>query len=74
MNKIEKCILDGMRNAHDKYFDMTGYWLHHAPEHFIETLVALRIAEEGCFVFTNASISKIRSEYENDENDDDSRP
>lgn len=62
MNKLEKGILDGARAAQKEYEEMTGWWLSHGPESFIEYAVARAVGKQGFTVFPEASPKKIMNE------------
>lgn len=63
MNALEKAILSAAREAQGKYEDMTGWWLSHGPESFIEHEVAAKVSgRENFSVFPEASPKKILAE------------
>lgn len=64
MNKLERAILEGARNAQKEYVSVTAglRWLSHGPESFIEHPVAIRVAKDGFCVFPEASPKKILKE------------
>ncbi len=45
MNKLEKAICAGVIKAQKQYISMNSWWLHHAPESFLSTIVGINIAE-----------------------------
>jgi hypothetical protein len=63
MNKLEQAIVDGARAAQREYESMTGWWLSHGPESFIEHHVAHSVSSKaGFIVFPEASPRKILEE------------
>jgi len=64
MTIIEDAIVRGAVKSYKAYIGMTGYELYHAPEHFIETMIALELCASGYYVFSNASLRKIREDIE----------
>jgi hypothetical protein len=59
MNSLEKCLCDSMGDAFEKYQSVTGWWLWHAPEHFIQNVALTHIWEKGWEVYPEATIKKI---------------
>ena len=59
-------ISDGVKEAHSRYERMTGWWLQHAPEHFLQNEVARSIWEKGNGndVYIDASNTKVRADAE----------
>ena len=65
MTILEEALSKGMKGAHKSYCRMSdGYWLDHAPEHFIQVLVALEIAKHGYAVFPDVSYKRTQEEFE----------
>ena len=70
MNKLEECILKAVRKAQNSYLDMTGgdtteggWWLRHAPESYLQTVVAQSIFRRLKHrVYIDSSLKKIRSD------------
>jgi hypothetical protein len=61
MNSLEACIMSGAGKARIHYERMTGgYWLSHAPESFLQVLVALEIERAGYAVYIDTSIRKMK--------------
>jgi len=62
MNNLEKSLLAGGVDAQKRYGEMTGWWLSHGPESFIEHEIALKVSKEGFYVFPECSPKKIMEE------------
>jgi hypothetical protein len=62
MNELEKAILDGALYAEDLYDKMTdGCWLSHAPESFLQNILAWQIFKKTeHVVYVDASIRKLQ--------------
>jgi hypothetical protein len=57
--------MTGARKARSHYERMTGgYWLWHAPESFLQVLVAQQIAKAGYSVYIDASIKKMKLDFD----------
>jgi hypothetical protein len=62
-NKLEKGIISAAKDAAVSYSQMTGgYWLWHAPEHFLQNEVARAIWKEGFYVFVDTSGDRVRAD------------
>jgi hypothetical protein len=46
MDQLEKAFCLATRGASKAYEDITGYWLWHSPEHFLQYYVMLRLGKE----------------------------
>ena len=66
MNALEKAIFAAVPKAAKKYGQMTGWWLSHAPESFIQIYVSCLLADEGYSVYPDISVGRIREELELD--------
>lgn len=65
MNSVEQAICDGIEKAHEKYLEITGSWLWHAPESFLSTFIGLEIlAKTENAVYLDTSLSRILKERE----------
>jgi hypothetical protein len=65
MNSLEACIMTGAGKARSYYARMTdGYWLSHAPESFLQVLIALEIQKAGYAVYIDASIRKMKMDFD----------
>ena len=47
MTKLEQAICRATGGAHRAYKDITGYWLWHSPEHFLQNFILLRLGERA---------------------------
>jgi hypothetical protein len=65
MNAFEETIVEGAIRADKAYYKMSGHWLSHAPESFLQSLIAQAIAKQGYFVYMDRSISKILTDHDN---------
>lgn len=62
MNKLEKSIIDGALKAQYDYKEMSGgWWLSHAPESFLQVIIAQQLAQSHS-VYIDATIKKLRSD------------
>lgn len=64
LSKLERALKNGVilgQKTYDKLTD--GWWLGHAPEHFLHHEIARSIARCGYEVFTEASPAKITREH-----------
>ncbi|WP_430398175.1 hypothetical protein [Ferrovibrio sp.] len=64
MTKLEEQILSGATTAQKKYMYMTGYWLDHAPEAFINTHVGLSAAGGEYFAYIDTSVKKLHADID----------
>jgi hypothetical protein len=63
INSLEKSILKSALLAQREYEAMTGEWLWHGPESFLQVIVAQRVAKEtGHYVYIDVSRKKIEKE------------
>jgi hypothetical protein len=58
LDLLEKNICDAIKKAHKRYEQITGYWLFHAPEHFLQNFIFLEIAKSW-EVYPEATRKKI---------------
>ena len=61
MTKLEQAICRATGGAHRAYKDITGYWLWHSPEHFLQNFILLRLGREDA-VYAEATRRKIEHE------------
>jgi hypothetical protein len=61
MNKLELSICRATENAHRTYERITGYWLWHSPEHFLQNFILLDLGKEHT-VYAEATRKKIERE------------
>lgn len=61
MNNLEQQILNGACRAQRKYTGLTGFWLWHAPESFLQTIVAIELGKTHT-VYVDASLKKSKSQ------------
>ncbi|MDE3015389.1 MAG: hypothetical protein KGI29_00495 [Pseudomonadota bacterium] len=47
LNDLEDRIIKGAKKAHITYLEMNDYYLHHAPEHFLQNEIARTIWQKG---------------------------
>jgi hypothetical protein len=60
---LENAICEGVIAAHEKYENMTGRSLRHAPEAFLSTLIATTIYDKlGHSVYMDTALSRIARE------------
>jgi hypothetical protein len=60
MNDLETQIMRGAVKAQKIYERLSGgYWLGHAAESFLQTIIALQIGTLGYSVYVDASLKKI---------------
>lgn len=57
--KLDALILDAATKAQEIYIKMTGEWLSHGPESFLQMEIARKIFEDGSYVFPDASDKKV---------------
>jgi hypothetical protein len=62
MNQLEQHILKGAIEAHKQYSDMTGEWLYHGPESFLQVVLAQELARTGHLIYIDMSIRRILRE------------
>jgi hypothetical protein len=63
MNDLEKAICDATDAAYDAYEQITGYWLWHSPEHFLQNWIFRSLGQEHGFeVYAEATTRKIETE------------
>jgi hypothetical protein len=63
MTKLEKAFIDGVKAAQKDYSEITGgWWLSHGPESFINHSIAIKVWEQGFWVYPEASPKKIIDE------------
>lgn len=61
MDQLEDAICKATRDAYKRYKNITGgYWLWHAPEHFLQNFVLLRLGQ-GYTVHAEATRKKIEA-------------
>src|SRR6267378_849952 len=60
--KLDKLILNAAKTAQRTYIDMTGQWLSHGPESFLQMEIARKIFRDGFYVFPDASDKKVLHE------------
>lgn len=59
-NQLEKVLIKAVRKARDQYDEMTGgHWLSHAPETFIQFVIAREIFKADYYVFSDVSLKKV---------------
>jgi hypothetical protein len=62
MDDLEKGLLDGAKKAEASYENITGgHWLSHAPESFIQVVVALELSRLGHGAYIDASHKKLHT-------------
>jgi hypothetical protein len=65
MNQLEEAVIDAAKTAQKEYEKMTGgWWLSHGPESFLQHAVAIKVREEGFWVYPEASPKKIRKDQD----------
>lgn len=65
LSKLEDVILSGAAKSFRSYCRMSGgYWLHHAPEHFIEISIAIDLMNNGYNVYPNGSLRKLDDDFD----------
>jgi hypothetical protein len=63
LNQLEQAICDGVVKAQKLYVKMNYYWLHHAPESFLSTIVGIEIAKTmKRSVYLDTSLTRIAKE------------
>lgn len=64
MNKLEIAIRDALPRAQQRYSEMTGWWLAHGPESFLQHEIARNILRtRKAMVFIEVSPRKIAAEF-----------
>lgn len=64
LNDLEKAIGHALPRAQRAYVEMTGWWLTHGPESFLQHEIARHIARKRkAIVFTEVSPRKIAAEF-----------
>jgi hypothetical protein len=58
MTKLKTAICQATRAAYRKYEEITGNWLLHAPEHFLQNFIFLRLGRND-WVYAEATRRKI---------------
>lgn len=60
MNKLELAMSGAVRRAHEDYYRDTESWLFHAPEHYLQNAILLKLGgRSGFSVFAEATRKKV---------------
>jgi hypothetical protein len=59
MNQLEAALCYSVRRAYSTYKKITGNWLLHAPEHYLQNFILLHLGEKGHDVYAEATRKKI---------------
>ena len=58
-NQFEDSLFNAALSAHDSYRNVAREALRHAPESFIQTVIALELSKSGYIVYPDSTLKKV---------------